>query len=476
MNKQGVKVNKTKNGINNALQTKTLQNLPMQWPENLTVLNLSGKYSGNIEATIQFPNLSDLNLSHNNLKVVPDFVLHLKKLQILDLSFNSIEVFDDVPEFCNSIERMDLSKNILIGPPYWVWSQSPKNLCYLNLSNNRCLTKSFENGYLEQLLSYATSLSEIELDNCHLKNKSLKLLSTLSKVKKLTMGNLDFNYLSTNYIIELPCEGLDTLCDIESLNVCNSHIYTINSNINMYKNLIEINLSENSIHYIPNEFCLLTNLEVCVLSRNKLAYLPENIQELTQLRELYVDNNELCMITENLCKLQYLSILDLYDNCINEVPEDLGKKVLEIDLAQNYFEESDDIDYVDKKQKLRLNKETRSDGRKIEVSRPESEYSPNTSDDENFLLSLKDPVNATQKSESSVEDWDSDNDDYWIPHPACNYNRPRSSFLSYVKKKMEEGNFCPIDLHTPSVSEMLSYEMENNPVDPYETEGQFSDY
>lgn len=357
--------NKTKNGLNNGLQIKIQLLKSLTLPENLTILDLSGRQLERIEIDVLLPNLINLNLSHNNLKEVPGVVLRLNKLKTFDLSFNSIELFDDEPAFCDSIELLNVSNNALIGPPYWIWSKSTGNLHHLNLSNNRFLLTSLKNEYLEEFLTYSLSVTEIHLQNCGLKDTSSKILSTLQRAKKLTLGSLDYNYLSTNHLIELPCEGLDTLCDIESLNVCNSHIYTVNCNISIYKNLIEIDLSDNWIHSLPNEFSLLKNLEICTLSKNKLLYLPENIQELVKLKALYLNCNELCMIEENLCKLHCLSILDLYDNFITGVPEDLKEKLEAIDLAQNYFDEPEDICYVDKKQKLRLNKEPRNNGRYI---------------------------------------------------------------------------------------------------------------
>lgn len=74
----------------------------------------------------------------------------------------------------------------------------------------------------------------------------------------------------------------------------------------------------------------------------------------------------------------------------------------------------------------------------------------------------------------SSEDWDSD--EYWVPH----YIKPRpprqTQWIHFVKRKMQEGNFCPMDLHIVSISEKVKYEKLTNPTPFIEVEGQFDDY
>lgn len=80
---------------------------------------------------------------------------------------------------------------------------------------------------------------------------------------------------------------------------------------------------------------------------------------------------------------------------------------------------------------------------------------------------------------STPEDWDSD--DYWIPMgigTGSQYFRPVtppvSPWLLFVRKKMEEGNFCPMDAHLPiSIGDLVKYEKKMNPPVVVEVEGQF---
>lgn len=50
-------------------------------------------------------------------------------------------------------------------------------------------------------------------------------------------------------------------------------------------------------------------------------------------------------------------------------------------------------------------------------------------------------------------------------------------WLDYVKRKMAEGNFCPMDMHLSiSITDKVRYEKMYYPKPEYESDGQFDDY
>lgn len=330
------------------------------WQETVTVIDLSGRNINTLDDNVKLPvNLVHLNLSRNNLSVVPKNLLKLEKLKTLLLSYNVLEYFDDCPKFCRTLELLDLSHNNLKGPPYWVWTENPQHLTKLNLSNNINITESFIGGYFEELLQYNTLATEIHIQNCKI-GKYKELIGTFSKAKSLYIGAEDYTS-NANSLIEVPCKGLDRCCDLRSLKVCNTHIYVVSPSIEVYKSLVEINLAQNDLTGLPDEFCALENLEVCVLSYNKILYLPDVVYKMHKLQELYLDSNELCMLPETLSKLTSLKVLDLYDNCLNEMVCLVNLE--ELDVAQNYFDEPVDNTYLERKEKIRLLHENRCNGR-----------------------------------------------------------------------------------------------------------------
>ncbi|CAH0751060.1 unnamed protein product [Diatraea saccharalis] len=345
------------NGVIKFLKTSSIE-----WPEYITELNLSNSKIRWQEENIKFPpNVMDLNISHNELTEVPSAVLNLEKLKNLDISYNIITYFDEYPKFCHAIEVLNLSHNNLHGPPYWVWTGAPIKLTNINLGFNYNLRKSFECSYFEELLQYTTQLINIKINNCSL-TQHLKLLITLPKAKVLELGSSTLSLFSMNRIHEVPCEELKKCCDMERLNLSNVQLYTIKNNIDILSKLVEINLSHNEISNIPDEFCNLEHLEICNLSYNHILYLPDNISKLGRLVSLQINSNELCMLPESISELKKLQILDLYDNSLYEIPDGL-KNIAEIDLAQNYFDEPEELNYLEKRDRLRLSVPDRFNGK-----------------------------------------------------------------------------------------------------------------
>ncbi|CAH0398045.1 unnamed protein product [Chilo suppressalis] len=476
-NQHGKKTRCRKSNTNGI--TKVISAYVIDCPEHITVLDLSNKNIHTLEENMNLPpNLVDLNISHNQLTEVPKCLQNLEHLKNLEMSYNALQYFDDSPKFCHTIEKLNLSHNNLNGPPYWVWTQAPRKLMDIDLSFNVNLTKSLEKEYFEELLGYTTQLINIKINNCCLTHH-MKLLSTFPKASVLELGSSCLSLFSVNRMTEVPCEEFEKIVHIEKLNLSNVQLYTIKTDIDILSNLVEINLSHNQISNLPSEFCKIKNLEICVLSFNHLLYLPDEIGNLENLSCLQIDNNELCMLPETIVELKNLRILDLYDNSLYEIPNLIGQ-VTEIDLAQNYFEEPTELDYLEKRYKLRLCLPERCNGKKIEVERPESERSYEDTDDEAYeelLLnshSEKDPQ-PSHEPPSSPEDWDSD--DYWVPryrkHITSTSHNP---WLYYVERKMAEGNFCPMDIHAISIAEKVKYEKLCKPQVMYESDGQFDDY
>ncbi|KAJ8727921.1 hypothetical protein PYW08_016306 [Mythimna loreyi] len=441
---------------------------------NITELDLSNKKLSSLDENVELPtNIVDLKLSHNNFIEVPRKVLELKNLKNLDLSFNFIVFFDDTPCFCHSLEYLNLSDNCLEGPPFWVWEEKPQKLEYLNLSNNKNICKTID-GYFDQLLQYKSLVKEIDVHNCNL-GKYIKLMATFSQAKIVSIGYEEYNYLNVNYVDQLPCAGLEECLEVEKMNLSNTQLYHINSNIDIYQNIIELNLAQNKINSLPNEFCNLTNLQTCWLSCNKLLYLPDNIDKLVKLERLYLNDNVLCMLPHTLYELTSLKVLDVYNNNLCEGLDKINN-LEELDFAQNYFEEPDDEEYLRKKEKLRINCVGRQDGRRIEKLREDSERSSDLSEDEELCALAEECAeqDAAEVQCCSPEDWDSD--DYWIPQYYKPVTPPRSPWLIFVKRKMAEGNFCPMDAHPASIADIVKYEKFCNPPVIHEIEGQFDDY
>uniref|UniRef100_A0A2A4IT54 Disease resistance R13L4/SHOC-2-like LRR domain-containing protein n=1 Tax=Heliothis virescens TaxID=7102 RepID=A0A2A4IT54_HELVI len=473
-----------KNNKNNELTNGLIKNdiITIEFMANITDLDLSNGKLSSLDENLKLPpNILHLKLSHNKLTKVPPNVLNLENVKTVDLSFNSIEFFNEKPNFCHNLTRLNLKSNNLKGPPLWVWNERPEKLVYMNLSNNENICLSFVNGNFEEILQIKISVMEIDLHNCRL-SKYAKFMATFTEAKVVILGCDDYSHIKANNLDHIPFAGLNECHKIEKLDLCNTQLYHINSSIDIYKNLKELNLSQNSITSLPDEFGNLMYLETCILSYNNILYLPDTMYKLQKLITLKLDYNKLCMLPENLHEISSLTILDLYNNNLCEGLDRINN-FEELDFAQNYFDEPNNEEYLEKKAKLRANYCDRIDGRKLEAVNDNSDGSYESCDeDDEELCALIHGNSGRGNSEqevansrsSSPEDWDSDS--HWIPQYYKPVTPPKSPWLFFVKKKMEEGNFCPMDAHILSVGDQVKYEKMCHPDVVHESDGQFDDY
>ncbi|XP_076902615.1 calmodulin-binding receptor kinase CaMRLK-like [Bidens hawaiensis] len=102
---------------------------------SIQILNLSSNRFTNLAHLSNFSNLYVLNMSHNNLKVLPFGLNSLNKLQILDVSSCNISGNSKPLSDLTSLEHLDISNNHMTGtfpkdfPPL-------SNINFLNISFN----------------------------------------------------------------------------------------------------------------------------------------------------------------------------------------------------------------------------------------------------------------------------------------------------------------------------------------------------
>lgn len=146
-------------------------------------------------------NISKLDLSNSNLKLIPEEVFKLKNLRTLNLSNNSIK---DIPKEISNLkmlEVLDISNNKISN--FFAKLCELKKLKSLNLNNNQIPT-------IPKQISNLTQLREFLIAN----NKIGILPAEFSKLTNLVALNI-----SKNPIIELP-NSVYELPNIKQLWIC----------------------------------------------------------------------------------------------------------------------------------------------------------------------------------------------------------------------------------------------------------------
>ncbi|GMJ07261.1 receptor like protein 13 [Hibiscus trionum] len=305
---------------------------------NLETLDLSDNHLKN-NILLHVGNLSSLksfNLAENQLKGSVN-VKELRKLRSLDLSWNGIESFEDSgTQVIMDLEKLDLSGNLLNNTSFAFISRL-SNLKSLSIGDNNlqgCIDieelnklaklKHLElNGnQIESLRSYDESdrllklmnLEQLDLSSNLFNNSILRVISGLSNLKSLNIGNnqlegsinikeleafqdleeLDFSY-NKLYDFVAPKELENISTNVKELSLSYSHLGdNILQSIGAFTSLTSLTLSNTWLTGpLPTKgWCDLRNLKELDLSGNALVgSIPSCFSNLTSLRLLDISNN-----------------------------------------------------------------------------------------------------------------------------------------------------------------------------------------
>jgi leucine-rich repeat protein SHOC2 len=195
-----------------------------------------------------FPNLIEIDLSHNSISVLPDNFKELKNLKELHLADNKLTT---------------------VGPEI----TSCPNLEVLQLRNNPLKTVSKEIGEMQTL-------------------------------KELWIENTDPSCVLPQEIWEIN--------NIQKLRLMSANLTFIPSVISEFSMLDEICLSGNAITAIPDEIFVLKNLTYLNLGNNKVTTVSSLIKNLEHLDYLGIYGNPVSQLPDEIASLKELSFLSCW--------------------------------------------------------------------------------------------------------------------------------------------------------------------
>lgn len=194
---------------------------------------------GKLQISSKFPNLEDMELIKNYIKILPlNFFQALTKLRYVSLDNNLIEYLpEDIFKNNLNLEEIHLAENKIKYLPLKMF-QSLTNLTYLWLSKN----------LIEDLPSDLFK-SNLNLKRIRLDDNKIKIIST-NIFQRLT--HLNVVWLDKNLIEDLPADLFRSNLYLEKIQLNKNKIKIIPANIfQRLTNLREISLSQNLIEDLP---------------------------------------------------------------------------------------------------------------------------------------------------------------------------------------------------------------------------------
>lgn len=296
---------------------------------DLSMKNLGGSLSG--KQFSLFPDLLDLNLSHNSFSdKLPPGIFNLTNLRSLDISRNNFSGLfpSGIPNLKN-LEVLDAFSNSFSGSLPADVSQI-QSLKVLNFAG------SYFSGPIPSDYGSFKSLEFIHLAGNFLTGG---IPPELGKMKTLSHMEIGYN----SYEGEIPWE-LGNMSGLQYLDIADANISgPIPSQLSNLTKLESLFLFKNQLNgKIPWELSKILTLKSLDLSDNLLSGpIPESFSGLGSLRLLSLMYNDLTgPVPQGIAKLPQLDTLLVWNNYFTgSLPQDLGRfsRLKHVDVSTNYF-------------------------------------------------------------------------------------------------------------------------------------------
>ncbi|XP_076348161.1 uncharacterized protein LOC143245792 [Tachypleus tridentatus] len=234
---------------------------------------------------------------------------------------NLLNVPEDVLRYARTLEELQLDANHLKELPRGLFRLV--RLRKLSLSDNEICRLSPDIKNLVNLVELDVSKNDLEDIPDNIKN--LKCLEVA-----------DF---SVNPLTKIPA-SFTQLKSLTFLCLNDVSVVQLPNDIGNLVNLQSLELRENLLKCLPPSFAFLTKLEYLDLGSNEFEELPALIGQLKILQELWLDSNRLSTVPKEIKNLKKLSCLDISENRLEFLPEEICglESLTDLHLSQNCLE------------------------------------------------------------------------------------------------------------------------------------------
>nr|CAD7425695.1 unnamed protein product [Timema monikensis] len=283
------------------------------------------KTSGIPAELFRLEELTTLDLSHNNMKEVPEGLERARSLLVLNLSHNQYVYYllQLTQYFAHTSCAQSESQSIqgprvqsLVPPALSVkqWVCNGVNLA--SQGQMRSYIESIPNA----LFMHLTDLLFLDLSNNN--------LETLPPQTR-RLANLQTLVLNCNPLGHFQLRQLPSLMNLETLHMRDTQrtLSNIPGNLDSLTNLTDLDLSLNALPKVPEALYALTNLRRLNLNDNEITELSQAIDQWQHLETLKLCRNKLTALPASLCKLMSLRRLYVNDNLLDfeGIPSGIGK-------------------------------------------------------------------------------------------------------------------------------------------------------
>jgi small GTP-binding protein len=310
--------------------------------KNLTQLNISGNQLTSLPPEIkELKNLTELGISGNELTSLPPEIKELKNLTKFFLFGNQLTSLPPEIKELKNLTQLNISGNQLTSLPPEI--KELKNLTELGISRTQLISLPPEIKELKNLTQLNISGNQLtslppeikELKNLTQLNISGNELTSLPpEIKELK--NLTRFFLSGNELTSLPPE-IKELKNLTQLNISGNQLTSFPPEIKELKNLTQLNISGNQLTSLPPEIKELKNLTELDISGNELTSLPPEVSELKSLIQLNISGNQLTSLLPGITGLKSLTQLNISGNQLTSLPPEIKelKNLIRFNISDN---------------------------------------------------------------------------------------------------------------------------------------------
>eukprot|EP00520_Triparma_pacifica_P016971 CAMPEP_0118642542 /NCGR_PEP_ID=MMETSP0785-20121206/5887_1 /TAXON_ID=91992 /ORGANISM="Bolidomonas pacifica, Strain CCMP 1866" /LENGTH=1549 /DNA_ID=CAMNT_0006534093 /DNA_START=130 /DNA_END=4776 /DNA_ORIENTATION=- len=275
--------------------------------------------------------LTELQLTGNYIDRFPDFINKLGKVKRIMLGNNFLKILPYTLGFLKGLVDLQLFNNPLIDPPYDVVMEGLEATLYFcrqkywaRINGPPPIVKVHASGIGDECLElqpeFRDRLDRMIRDSQESRSLELQLLNLQSIPEAVFnlegLKNMD---LSRNNFSLAPLEWCENFQTINSLYLKSCRMRELGPDVQLLRNLVEMNLEDNNLEFLPPQICRLRRLQFINFSKNRLYELPDDFGTMVDLKEVILDINRLEKFPKTIGNLRHLEILSCNRNWLYEL-------------------------------------------------------------------------------------------------------------------------------------------------------------